>query len=95
MSNKEQTYTLQAGQCAGPEICPLSHIKVGMTVCIRQLNASPETSDRLRELGFCEQQRIKLLSKHANLVCLVCNSRLGISEKIADNILVEAVPNPA
>ena len=47
--------------------------------------------DRLRELGFCEQQRIKLLSKHSNLICLVCNSRLGISEKIADHIMVETI----
>lgn len=47
--------------------------------------------DRLRELGFCEQQRIKLLSKHSNLICLVCDARLGISEKLAETILVEAV----
>ena len=62
-----------------------------MTVCIKQLSASPETAGRLRELGFCEQQRIKLLSHHHNLICLVCNSRLGISEQLAENILVEPV----
>jgi Fe2+ transport system protein FeoA len=62
-----------------------------MVVCIKQLNAAPGIQDRLRELGFCEQQRIKLLSRHANLVCLVCNSRLGISEKIAEGIMVERV----
>ena len=62
-----------------------------MVVCIKQLTTSPETSERLRELGFCEQQRIRLLSRHSNLICLVCNSRLGISEELAQNILVEPV----
>ena len=83
--------TVDAGKCAGEKLCPLNQIQVGAVVCIKQLTASPETSDRLRELGFCEQQRIKLLSKHTNLICLVCNSRLGISDKLASSILVEAV----
>jgi Fe2+ transport system protein FeoA len=86
-----QDLLLLDGQCAGPQLCPLSRVQVGITVCIKQLNAAPEMKDRLRELGFCEQQRIRLLSKHSNLVCLVCNSRLGISTQLADSILVEPV----
>ena len=66
-------------------------MQVGVVVCIKQLDAAPETKERLRELGFCEQQRIKLLSRHSNLICLVCNSRLGISEKLAESIMVEPV----
>ena len=91
MSKLQQTITVKADKCAGEKLCPLNQIQVGTVVCIKQLTASPETSDRLRELGFCEQQRIKLLSKHTNLICLVCNSRLGISDKLAGSILVEAV----
>jgi len=52
-------------------------------------------SDRLRELGFREDQRIRLVAKQSNLICQVCNARLGISEKLADDILVEAVAEPA
>ena len=62
-----------------------------MVVCVKRLDADPAMKDRLRELGFCEQQRIKLLSKHSNFICLVCNSRLGISEQLADSIFVEPV----
>jgi Fe2+ transport system protein FeoA len=91
VSEVQKTYTVKDGQCAGPAICPLSRVQVGMVVCVKHLDTSPEMRDRLRELGFCEQQRVKLLSRHSNLICLVCNSRLGISEKLADNILVEAV----
>jgi Fe2+ transport system protein FeoA len=89
-----QEYTLQSGQCAGSAICPLNRIQVGMVVCIKQLTTSPETAHRLREMGFCEQQRIRLLSRHSNLICLVCDSRLGISEKLAEQILVEPVVTP-
>jgi Fe2+ transport system protein FeoA len=94
VSKVNQTYNVQTGHCAGSLVCPLSRVQVGMVVCIKQLNAAPEMQERLRELGFCEQQRIKLLSRHSNLICLVCNSRLGISEKIADDILVETLPTP-
>ena len=86
-----KTYTVLDGQCAGADLCPLSRVQVGMVVCVKHLDTTAEMRDRLRELGFCEQQRIKLLSRHSNLICLVCNSRLGISEKLADNILVEPV----
>jgi hypothetical protein len=42
-------------------------------------------------LGFCEDQRIRLLARESNFICEVCNARLGISEKLADSIFVEAI----
>jgi Fe2+ transport system protein FeoA len=83
------------GRCAGPEVCPLSRVKAGAVVCIRHLTTAPEVTDRLRELGFCEEQRIKLLTRRSNFICQVCNARLAISEKLADSIMVEAVPTAA
>ena len=77
------------GGCADPFVCPLSRVVAGTAVRIKRLNGPPEISVRLRELGFCEQQRIKLLSRHPNLICLVCNARLGLSSELAENILVE------
>lgn len=79
------------GDCAGTNVCPLSHVKAGTVVCIKQLAASPEVRVRLRELGFGEKQIVKLLSRQTNLICQVCNARLGISEKLAETILVEPV----
>jgi Fe2+ transport system protein FeoA len=61
-------------------------------VCIKKLSAAPEISDRLRELGLCERQRIKLLARQANYICQVCNARLAISGKLAEAIMVEAAP---
>ena len=83
------------GQCAGAEVCPLSRVQAGAVVCIKRLSTAPEVSDRLRELGFCEEQRIKLVARQSNFICQVCNARLAISGKLADSILVEAVPGSA
>lgn len=71
------------------ELCPLSRVKAGVAVRIKRLCASPETQDRLREIGFCEDQIIKLLTSRANFICQVCNSRLAISEQLARLIMVE------
>lgn len=56
---------------------------------IKQLCMSPEVMNRLREMGFCEDQKVTLLSHQSNLICQVCNARLGISTQLAEGILVE------
>jgi len=72
-------------------LCPLSEVRAGTSVRIKQLSASPEMSKRLRELGFCEEQRLKLLSRNPNLICQVCNARLGLSSQLAGLIWVEPI----
>jgi Fe2+ transport system protein FeoA len=71
----------------------LSSVRAGTVVCIKQLAASEEMTGRLREMGFCEEQQIKLISREGNLICLVCNARLGISAQLAETILVTPLPN--
>ena len=78
--------------CERYGICPLSKVPVGMRVRIRQHLGSPEIVRRLREIGFCEDQVIKLLSCQANVICQVCNARLGVAMQLADSIMVEPLP---
>ncbi|HET7624743.1 MAG TPA: FeoA family protein [Verrucomicrobiae bacterium] len=92
MSNHSPTYVILEGRCAGQHVCPLSRVKAGSVVCIKELAATPELRVRLREMGLCEEQKIKLLSRHSNIICQVCNARLGISKRLAETILVEALP---
>jgi Fe2+ transport system protein FeoA len=80
------------GRCAGAEVCPLSQVQAGAVVCIKRLATSPEMTNRLRELGLGEEQRIKLLARQSTYICQVCNARLAISGKLADAIMVEAAP---
>jgi Fe2+ transport system protein FeoA len=88
---KQQSCVVVDGECAGTTVCPLSKVKAGTVVCIKELAGTPEVRGRLRELGFGEKQIVKLLSHQSNLICQVCNARLGISEELADTILVEPV----
>jgi Fe2+ transport system protein FeoA len=85
-------------QCAVPEscthgdLCPLNQVKAGTAVRIKQLVAAPEVSHRLREMGFCEEQQVKLVSRHVNVICQVCQARVGLSAELAESILVEPLP---
>jgi ferrous iron transport protein A len=81
----------EASPCANA-LCPLNQVKTGIAVRIRQLCASPAVADRLREIGFCEDQVIRLLTGSGNIICMVCNSRLALSEQLAQTILVEPLP---
>ena len=79
----------------GPDetfVCPLTQVPPGTVCRVKQVLASPEMTLRLREMGFCEQQKIKLLAQQRTLICQVCNARLGLSERLAKAILVEPLP---
>jgi ferrous iron transport protein A len=77
--------------CPAPAACPLNRVRAGMPVRIKQLCTSDDTALRLREIGFCEDQVIRLLTASSNIICLVCNARLAISAQLAQSILVEPV----
>ena len=79
------------GQEPNCDVCPLSRVKAGVAVRIKQLCAAPEVQNRLREIGFCEDQIIRLVTSQNNFICLVCNARLAISEQLAKLIMVEPV----
>ncbi|MFN7141805.1 MAG: ferrous iron transport protein A [Limisphaerales bacterium] len=77
--------------CSQPLLCPLSSVSIGTAVRIKQLSAPPEVTVRLREMGFCEEQCIKLISRQAHYICQVCHSRIGINSQLAEHIWVEPV----
>ena len=61
---------------------------------VRQLTASDDTNQRLREMGFGEEQRVKVITLQNNVLCQVCNARLGLSARLAEQILVETLQSP-
>lgn len=92
MNESPQHTENEDGHCPQPFLCPLSSVKTGVAVRIKQISTPPEVTHRLREMGFCEEQKIKLLSRQTNIICQVCNARLGISSRLAEKILVEPLP---
>lgn len=67
----------------------LNQVGVGCDVKIRVL--SGPGCERLRELGFCEQGRVRKLAGGRNLICSVCGTRLAISRELADQVWVAPV----
>lgn len=71
----------------------MNEVAAGTAVRVKQLCASPEVSHRLREMGFGEEQQVRVVSQQASVICQVCQARLGLSQQIAGAILVEPLPS--
>ncbi len=72
-------------------LSPLNRVRAGCVVIIKQLTADADVNRRLREMGFGEEQRVKVITLQNNVLCQVCNARLGLSAKLAEKIMVEPV----
>ena len=44
---------------------------------------------QLREIGFCEEMRVRKISNGRNLICAVCGTRLALSRDLARQVRVE------
>ncbi|MBM3824543.1 MAG: ferrous iron transport protein A [Verrucomicrobia bacterium] len=91
MSHGSDHDCAEAGHCPKPDVCPLNEIRAGSSARIRVIDTSPELAVRLREMGFCEDQQVRMISQHHSVICQVCNMRVGISNQIAERILVERI----
>lgn len=67
----------------------LSEVQVGRFVRIHVLQSEPETCRRLREIGFRENAIVRLVvNSDGNLICQVCDARIGLNHGIAKDIIV-------
>lgn len=64
----------------------LNQARVGRDLRIHFLNGP--ACARLREMGFCEQMRVRKLAGGRNLICSVCGTRMAISRELAEQVLV-------
>ena len=46
---------------------------------------------QLREIGFCEEMRVRKISDGRNLVCSVCGTRLALSRDLARQVRVAPI----
>lgn len=83
--------TATKGGNQSPRVLPLHRMQPGRAVRVRSLATSPEITCRLREIGLCEGQIIRLIACHTNIICTVCNARLALNSRLAEMILVESV----
>ena len=65
----------------------LSQAAVGCDFQIKQLEGP--ACRQLREIGFCEEMRIRKLADGRNLLCKVCGTRLALSRELAKQVFLE------
>ena len=69
----------------------LTEAPVGRRVRIKHLHSQPEICTRLRDMGFCENAIIRCVMKaDGNIICEICNTRIGLNSYLANSILVSA-----
>ena len=69
----------------------LSEASTGQRLKIECIHGDEATCQRLREMGFCESAIVEKIADSGALICKVCDSKVAISKKLADNIIVHNV----
>jgi len=64
----------------------LSQAATGCDFQIREVQGP--SCRQLREIGFCEEMRVRKITGGRNMLCTVCGTRLALSKDLADQITV-------
>jgi Fe2+ transport system protein FeoA len=70
---------------------PLSAVRRGQRVVVRHLRGEAGDCRRLREMGFHEQAEVELVCGGPAVLAQVRGSRVCLSGRMADSVLVAAV----
>ena len=69
----------------------LTELPNGTAARVRELSGKPDLCQRLREIGFCESAVIEKVSGERTLLCQVCGTRIALSDRAAQHIVVELI----
>lgn len=67
-------------------VMTLNQVPVGCDVRIRVI--SGPGCNRLRDLGFCEELKLRKLTGGRNMICSICGTRMAISRELAEQVMV-------
>lgn len=67
----------------------LSQAAVGCDFQVTQLEGPG--CKQLRDIGFCEEMRVRKISNGRNLLCTVCGTKLALSQDLASQVQVAPV----
>lgn len=67
----------------------LHELQPKVCAVIRRIEAEDDSMDRLKALGICIGRRVELVKSGDPLIVRVFGSRLGISARLANRVLVE------
>jgi ferrous iron transport protein A len=70
---------------------PLNLLPDGVSGRVAGLSGQKDLCQRLREMGFCESAVIQKIAGKRLLICQLCGTRVALSNRAAQNILVELI----
>ena len=73
----------------------LTELPAGMLGRVAELNGRADLCQRLREMGFCESAVIQKITGKHMLICQLCGTRVALSNRAAQNIMVEPIRSGA
>lgn len=74
------------------ETISLLEARCGERLRVVDVKRDCATSNRLRELGFCESAEIcKVIAQRGACICLLSGSRVALGQELAAHVLVERV----
>jgi ferrous iron transport protein A len=74
-----------------PQRVALSDLPEGASGRVTELNGQPDSSQRLREMGFCESAVVQKIAGEHLMICELCGTRVALRGDTARNIVVELI----
>lgn len=74
-----------------PQRMRLTELPIGAAGRVCELAGLAETCQRLREIGFCESAIIQKIAGERTLLCQVCGTRIALSDRAAQHVVVELI----
>ena len=76
---------------ATPARMRLTELPNGESGRVCSLDGEAGTCSRLREMGFCESAIVEKVAGEKTLLCQLCGTRIALSDRAADHIVVELI----
>jgi len=82
----------EAGVSAFAGVVPLPDVPLDTCAVIEEVRADSDDIDLLKTMGVCEGRRVMLVRKGDPMILKVLGARIGLSARLAQQVLVRACP---
>jgi Fe2+ transport system protein FeoA len=72
----------------------LSHLPTGVRAVVKHVGSDLLDLERLKVMGLCEGQTVRVLRGGDRLIVCSCGTRIGMSRNLAEQITVEPITEP-
>ena len=82
-----------ASLSAGPTVS-LTHLQPGRCGWVRTVSAVSADVERLKVMGVCAGRKVRLVRRGDPLILCIWGTRVGVSRRLADQVMVHPCPGP-